>query len=43
VAIIATNPTVLVARSGLKVRTLQDLLAAAKANPGSVKAASAGV
>ena len=43
VAIIATSPTVLVARSGLKVRTLQDLIAAAKANPGSIKAASAGV
>ena len=43
VAIIATSPTVLVARPGLKVRTLQDLIAAAKANPGSIKAASAGV
>lgn len=42
-AIIATSPTVLVARSGLKVRTLQDLIAAAKANPGSIKAASAGI
>ena len=43
VAIIATSPTVLVARSGLKVRTLPDLIAAAKANPGKIKAASAGV
>ena len=43
VAIIATNPTVLVARSTLKARTLQDLIAAAKANPGSIKAASAGI
>src|SRR5688500_15008734 len=43
VAVIATNPTVLVARSGLKVRTLQDLIAAAKANPGGIKAASAGI
>ena len=43
VAIIATSPTVLVARSGLKVRTVQDLIAAAKANPGGIKAASAGV
>ena len=43
VAIIATSPTVLVARSGLKVRTLPDLIAAAKANPNSIKAASAGV
>ncbi|HUP93637.1 MAG TPA: tripartite tricarboxylate transporter substrate binding protein [Burkholderiales bacterium] len=43
IAIIATNPTVLVARSSLKARTLQDLIAAAKANPNSIKAASAGV
>lgn len=43
VAIIATSPTVLVARSTLKVRTLQDLIAAAKANPGGIKAASAGI
>ena len=43
VAIIATSPTVLVARPGLKVRTLADLIAAAKANPGSIKAASAGI
>ena len=43
VAIIATSPTVLVVRPGLKVRTLQDLIAAAKANPGSIKAASAGI
>jgi tripartite-type tricarboxylate transporter receptor subunit TctC len=43
IAIIATNPTVLVARAGLKVRTLQDLLAAAKAKPGAIKAASAGI
>jgi tripartite-type tricarboxylate transporter receptor subunit TctC len=43
VAIIATSPTVLVAQSGLKVRTLQELIAAAKANPGKIRAASAGV
>jgi tripartite-type tricarboxylate transporter receptor subunit TctC len=43
IAIIATSPTVLVARPGLKVRTLQELIAAAKANPGTIKAASAGV
>ena len=43
VAIIATSPTVLVARAGLKVKTLQDLIAAAKANPGKIKAASAGI
>jgi tripartite-type tricarboxylate transporter receptor subunit TctC len=43
VAIIATSPTVLVAQPGIKVRTLQDLIAAAKANPGKIRAASAGV
>lgn len=43
VAIIATSPTVLVAQAGLKVRTLNELLAAAKANPGKIRAASAGV
>ena len=43
VAIIATSPTVLVAQPGLKVKTLQDLIAAAKANPGKIRAASAGV
>jgi tripartite-type tricarboxylate transporter receptor subunit TctC len=43
VAIIATSPTVLVARAGLKVRTLQDLIAAAKTNPGKIRAASAGI
>jgi tripartite-type tricarboxylate transporter receptor subunit TctC len=43
VAIIATSPTVLVTRPGLKVRTLQDLIAAAKANPGKIRAASAGI
>ena len=43
VAIIATSPTVLVARSTLKVKTLQELIAAARANPGKIKAASAGV
>ncbi len=43
VAIIATSPTVLVARPGLKARTLTELIAAAKANPGKIKAASAGV
>ena len=43
VAIIATSPSVLVARPGLRVRSLQELIAAAKANPGKIKAASAGV
>jgi tripartite-type tricarboxylate transporter receptor subunit TctC len=43
VAIIATSPTVLVAQSKLNVRTLQDLIAMAKANPGKIRAASAGV
>jgi tripartite-type tricarboxylate transporter receptor subunit TctC len=43
VAIIATSPTVLVAHPGLKARTLPELIAAAKANPGKIRAASAGV
>jgi len=43
VAIIATSPTVLVAQPGLKVRTIQELISAAKSNPGRIKAASAGV
>jgi tripartite-type tricarboxylate transporter receptor subunit TctC len=43
VAIIATSPTVLVAQPGLKVRSIQDLIAAAKSNPGKIRAASAGV
>jgi tripartite-type tricarboxylate transporter receptor subunit TctC len=43
IAIIATSPTVLVTHPGLKVRTLQELIAAAKTNPGRIKAASAGI
>lgn len=43
IAIIATSPSLLVTHPGLKVRTLQDLLAAAKKNPGRIKAGSAGV
>ena len=43
IAIIATSPTVLVTHPGLKVRTLQELVAAAKANPNKIRAASAGV
>jgi tripartite-type tricarboxylate transporter receptor subunit TctC len=43
VAIIATSPTVLVTHPGLKVRNLTELIAAAKANPGKIRAGSAGV
>jgi tripartite-type tricarboxylate transporter receptor subunit TctC len=43
VAIIATSPTVLVTHPGLKVKNLQELIAAAKANPGKIRAGSAGV
>lgn len=43
VAIIATSPTVLVTHPGLKVRTIQELIALAKANPGKIKGASAGI
>lgn len=43
VAIIATSPTVMVTHPGLKVRTIQELIALAKANPGKIKGASAGV
>ncbi len=43
VSIIATSPTVLVAHPGLKVRNMQELIAAAKANPGKIKGASAGI
>ncbi|MEQ1776547.1 MAG: tripartite tricarboxylate transporter substrate binding protein [Burkholderiales bacterium] len=43
VAIIATSPTVLVTHPGLKVRTLQELITAAKNNPGKITGASAGV
>ncbi len=43
VAIIATSPTVLVTHPGLKVRTLTELIAMAKANPGKITSASAGI
>jgi len=43
VAIIATSPTVLVTHPGLKVRTLQELVGAARANPNKIRAASAGI
>jgi tripartite-type tricarboxylate transporter receptor subunit TctC len=42
-SIIATSTTMLVASAGLKVRTIQELLALAKASPGKIRAASAGV
>lgn len=43
VAIIATSPSMLVTHPGLKVRTIQELIAAAKKNPGKITFASAGV
>lgn len=43
VAIIATSPSLLVTHPGLKVRNLQDLIAAAKKNPGKITSGSAGV
>lgn len=43
VAIVATSPSMLVAHAGLKVRTVQELIAAAKKNPGKITFASAGV
>ncbi len=43
VAIVATSPSLLVAYPGLKVRTLQELITAAKKNPGKITFGSAGV
>lgn len=43
VAIIATSPSLLVTHPGLKVRTLSELLAAAKKTPGKISFGSAGV
>jgi tripartite-type tricarboxylate transporter receptor subunit TctC len=43
VAIIATSPSLLVTHPGLKVRTLQELITAAKNNPGKITSASAGM
>jgi tripartite-type tricarboxylate transporter receptor subunit TctC len=43
VAIVATSPSMLVARAGLKVRTIEDLIALSKKNPGEISVASAGV
>ncbi len=43
VAIVATSPSLLVTYPGLKVRTLNDLIAAAKKSPGKISLGSAGV
>jgi len=43
IAIIATSPSLLVTHPGLKVRTIQELVALAKRQPGKIKFASAGV
>jgi tripartite-type tricarboxylate transporter receptor subunit TctC len=43
VAIVATSPSLLVANPGLKLRTIQELVAAAKKNPGKITFGSAGV
>ena len=43
IAIIATSPSLLVARAGLKVKSMQDLVALAKSQPGRIKFGSAGV
>jgi tripartite-type tricarboxylate transporter receptor subunit TctC len=43
VAIIATSPSLLVARPGLRVRTIQELVALAKSQPGKITFGSAGV
>ena len=43
VAIIATSPSLLIARPGLRVRTMQDFVALAKSQPGKIRFASAGV
>jgi tripartite-type tricarboxylate transporter receptor subunit TctC len=43
VAIIATSPSLLVTHPGLRVRTIQELVARAKSQPGKIKFASAGV
>ena len=43
IAIIATSPSLLITHPGLKVRTIQELVALAKRQPGTIKFASAGV
>jgi tripartite-type tricarboxylate transporter receptor subunit TctC len=43
IAIIATSPSLLVTHPGLKVRTVQELIAAAKRQPGKISFGSAGV
>ena len=43
VAIVATSPSLLVTHPGLKLRTIQELIAAARKNPGKITFASAGV
>jgi tripartite-type tricarboxylate transporter receptor subunit TctC len=43
IAIIATSPSLLVTHPGLKVRTIQELVALAKRQPGKIKFGSAGV
>lgn len=43
IAIIATSPSLIVTHPGLKVRTVQDLLALAKRQPGKIKFSSAGM
>src|SRR5262245_5673464 len=43
IAIIATSPSLLIARPGLKVRTIQELVALAKTQPGKIRYASAGI
>ena len=43
IAIIATSPSLLITHPGLKVRTIQELVALAKSQPGRIKYASAGV
>jgi tripartite-type tricarboxylate transporter receptor subunit TctC len=43
VAMLATSPSLLVTHPGLKVRSMQDLIATAKKRPGKITAGSAGV
>jgi tripartite-type tricarboxylate transporter receptor subunit TctC len=43
IAIIATSPSLIVTHPGLKVRTVQELIAAAKRQPGKISFGSAGV